>query len=200
MVEINAFHLDAVRADLSDCTALSAEHDVRWAGVVRLAPNDTIAVDTDTRNDFYLIAGELKERGKSYVRGTFLRRGRGASMQASERGALIFVYRDTEIDGAMESTILPQQLAWFAGGGEGMRVAVIASTPERLMLVSWVGGTTIRRHSHVRGEEIFVLEGELRDERGRYPQGTWVRLHPGAMHAPYAETPTLTLVRSGHLQ
>ena len=49
------------------------------------------------------------------------------------------------------------------------------------------------------GEEIFVLRGELCDET-RHPAGSWMRLHPGAWHAPFVETPTLLLVRSGHLK
>jgi hypothetical protein len=46
---------------------------------------------------------------------------------------------------------------------------------------------------------MFVLSGELSDADERYPSGTWMRLHPGSAHAPFARVPTVILLRHGHL-
>ena len=44
--------------------------------------------------------------------------------------------------------------------------------------------TSLERHEHPAGEEVWVLEGILEDEDGSYPKGTWLRNPPGSSHAP----------------
>jgi hypothetical protein len=46
------------------------------------------------------------------------------------------------------------------------------------------------------GEELFVLRGELTDERGTYPTHTWLRLPPGASHRPRSASGCLVYVCS----
>ncbi len=54
-------------------------------------------------------------------------------------------------------------------------------------------------HPHPGGEEVFVLEGELWDEFGVYPTGTWLRQPDGSHHAPYSEAGCVLYVKRGHL-
>ena len=89
---------------------------------------------------------------------------------------------------------------WQQGGVRGMRIAPLIDDYYRLMLVSWSPNTNVPYHDHPRGEEIFVLKGELQDQRGRYPAGTWQRLHPGTGHSPHVTADTLILLRNGHLR
>ncbi|WP_420827371.1 cupin domain-containing protein [Halochromatium glycolicum] len=67
--------------------------------------------------------------------------------------------------------------------------------PENVTLVRWAPGTRCQAHTHWGGEEIFVLEGELEDEHGRYPRGTWLRSPHGSRHQPFSETGCLIYVR-----
>lgn len=60
-------------------------------------------------------------------------------------------------------------------------------------------GAQLPTHGHPGGEEVLVLEGELKDEDGRYPAGTWVRLPVGSGHAPGSDTGCLIFVKRGHL-
>jgi len=53
-------------------------------------------------------------------------------------------------------------------------------------LVRYAAGSRFVSHAHGRGEEILVLDGELRDEHGTYPSGTYVRNPWGTRHAPHA--------------
>ncbi|MEJ0094758.1 MAG: cupin domain-containing protein [Methylocella sp.] len=41
-------------------------------------------------------------------------------------------------------------------------------------------------HTHGGGEEIFVMDGVLEDENGRYPTGTYIRDPIGSSHAPFS--------------
>ncbi|MEK9755036.1 MAG: cupin domain-containing protein, partial [Rhodospirillaceae bacterium] len=54
-------------------------------------------------------------------------------------------------------------------------------------------------HDHPGGEEIFVVEGSLIDEHGRYPEGTWLRAPSGSVHSPYTDEGCVLWVKSGHL-
>jgi hypothetical protein len=51
-------------------------------------------------------------------------------------------------------------------------------------LVRYAPGGVFRAHAHPEGEEILVLEGELCDEHGRYPEGTWIRSPHMSQHTP----------------
>jgi anti-sigma factor ChrR (cupin superfamily) len=70
---------------------------------------------------------------------------------------------------------------------------------EQVGLLRWQRGTRYPLHEHPGGEEIYVIEGTLQDEEGRYAAGTWLRNPPGSRHAPYSDEGCLLYVKSGHL-
>ena len=100
---------------------------------------------------------------------------------------------------AGELTLAREEQPWREGRTSGMLVANLSNAGHALNLVMWQPGAFTRQHAHPGGEEIFVLRGELCED-ARRPVGSWMRLHPGAWHAPHVEIPTLLLVRSGHLK
>jgi anti-sigma factor ChrR (cupin superfamily) len=66
-------------------------------------------------------------------------------------------------------------------------------------IVRYAPNTRFATHRHDFGEEIFVLDGELRDEFGHYPAGTYLMNPPGSSHAPYSETGCSLFVKLRHL-
>lgn len=50
--------------------------------------------------------------------------------------------------------------------------------------VRYAPNSTFSPHTHVGGEEFFVLEGEFGDEHGSFPVGTYVRNPIGTAHTP----------------
>ena len=66
-------------------------------------------------------------------------------------------------------------------------------------IVSYAPGSAFSAHGHERGEEIFVLEGDLRDEHGAYPAGTYLRNPPGSAHAPGSTGGCVLFVKLRHL-
>lgn len=70
---------------------------------------------------------------------------------------------------------------------------------ERVMLVRLAAAAPGIPHAHPKGEEIYVMEGEVRDEDGIYPAGTWLRRPPGSAHTPVAMRDALLWIKSGHL-
>ncbi len=178
---------------------LSAVEDSRKVEVVLLSANTTLRLEPNIRNDIYVLKGQMLEQTKVYPSGTFITRRIETHLTAGPQGTMLFIYRDQLDTGTRDESLIPTDLEWYPGGAEGMEVAPLFEGTHQLMFFSWVPGTRIGFHTHPRGEEIFVLEGELRDQHGRYPAGTWQRLYPGTSHAPYTEVKTLILLRNGHL-
>ncbi|MES2047233.1 MAG: cupin domain-containing protein [Pseudomonadota bacterium] len=180
--------------------------DQRWAGILELPANAALPLNTDARHDMYLLSGQVSVGENNFSQGTFLSTGIAGlhndlpSWRAGVNGAVLFAYRDQLATKSGKQVLSPAQLNWQLGGADGMHVATLSETQHRLMLVSWQPGTRMRFHRHPQGEEIFVLKGQLRDERGIYPTGSWQRLYADAGHAPYAKEETLILLRNGHLR
>nr|WP_295776444.1 cupin domain-containing protein [Rhodoferax sp.] len=199
MVECQLCDWSALNASRTACTHLSAPQDVRWAGIQTLAPFDTLDLQPHARHDLYVLQGSVLERGKQHARGTFFSRNQPLALTAAADGSVVFWYRDTVARSSGNETWASDEWDWWDGSVPGMRVAPLSKLHHRVSLVQWRPGTRADMHTHPHGEEIFVLSGELRDERGAYPAGSWIRFHPGSGHAPYAERDTMILLRNGHL-
>lgn len=91
------------------------------------------------------------------------------------------------------------QKSWLSGSGNLMVMPLHSYQGESTALVMWPKGERFQRHTHFGGEEIFVISGELIDEYGRYPQGSWIRSPHLSEHFPYVEQATTILVKVGHL-
>ena len=164
-----------------------------------MAPFGTMELSAQARHDVYVMAGTVLEHGRRHAADGFFSRSHAIRLQAESAGATVFMYRDRATRRSGNETWHFDELVWHEGDSPGMAVALLSKTHHRLALVSWQRGTRAAAHSHPHGEEIFVLRGELCDERGAYPAGSWLRLHPGSNHSPYADQDTLILLRNGHL-
>lgn len=180
--------------------SLSDARDPRWTGLVSLPAGHPLVLEARARNDVYLIGGSLEEAGLSHRVGSLLCRQGPGRLRAGPQGALLFVYRDRGLVGTLDETLPAAARRWHRGAGPGLAVAMLSVQHHRLMLVAWATGARVERHAHPAGEEIFVLGGELGDECGHHPAGSWMRLFPGDGHSPWARRPSLILLRNGHLR
>ena len=179
---------------------LTVALDPLWSGVIVLAPGESVDLAPDARHDLLVLNGMVDDgAGRTLESGDFAIRHGATRVHAGATGAQVFAYRDTRCAHCDELTVLRDARPWREGRTPGMLTASLCSTDHALSLVSWQPGALTRHHAHPGGEEIFVVRGELH-EGVRYPTGSWMRLHPGTWHSPHVETPTLILVRSGHLR
>ena len=191
--------------DLRDTSSrhvhFTRQDDPLCSGVLRLAPGESAALATGGRTDLLVLEGAatIGPEDRPLERGTFATRIGSSSLIAGDAGVQVFVYRDSSGTASAEATVLPDDRPWREGRTPGMLIANLSNEGHALNLILWQPGAQVRHHAHPGGEEIFVLRGELCEE-ARYPAGSWIRLHPGAWHAPRVETPTVILVRSGHLK
>ena len=99
----------------------------------------------------------------------------------------------------VDSTSLP----WMASPSAGVERRLLerdgGEVARATSVVRYQPGARFAAHDHDGGEEIFVLQGELCDELGRYTAGTWIKNPVGSRHAPCTETGCLLLVKLRHL-
>ena len=95
------------------------------------------------------------------------------------------------------------QRPWVASPAHGIERRLLERDGDEVAratsIVRYLPGSHFGAHLHGLGEEIYVLEGELRDEHGRYPTGTWIKNPAGSVHAPFTDTGCLLFVKLRHL-
>ncbi|MGV8916971.1 MAG: cupin domain-containing protein [Pseudomonas sp.] len=179
----------------------SSPESQRWAGVVVLGAGDSLTLASESRYDLFVLSGTLESDGVEPMHsGAFASRCEPAVFKAREQGATAFVYRESSPEHCRTITQVLTDRVWHKAKAAGMYVAPLSDSGHSLSLVKWEPGARTREHDHPYGEEIFVLSGELRSHDERYPAGTWLRLHPGSQHEPFADVATVIILRNGHLR
>jgi anti-sigma factor ChrR (cupin superfamily) len=88
---------------------------------------------------------------------------------------------------------------WVASPQKGVQRLMLDRIGEEIAratsLVRFEPGSFFPYHEHGGGEEIFVLDGLLEDEHGRYPAGTYLRDPVGSSHTPFTKEGATILVK-----
>lgn len=178
--------------------------EARETTLLRLAPGTGVAQGrAECRIDMFVLDGAIDVAGRDCKAGFFLRLPEGSqfAVRSADGATIMLKKRGGSADGERIVLDTRDRANWAPWGGRGSEKAQIydqGALPE----ASWVGymlpDLTIPEHDHAGGEEIFILEGELRDERGVYGPRTWVRFPIGARHTPTSLSEgCLMIVREG---
>lgn len=176
----------------------------RETALLRMEPRTTVPGGTaECRIDMLVLEGSAESRGKPLQAGMFVRvpKGQAIDLHSAEGATLLIKKRGGAAEGDAMALDTKDRANWAAWGGRGSEKAQLydaGTLPE----ASWVGymlpDLTIPEHDHAGGEEIFLLEGELRDEGGLYGPGVWIRFPIGARHTPTSLSEgCMMLVREG---
>lgn len=176
----------------------------RETALVRIDGGTSLPAErAECRVDILVLEGSVRIGDRVCQTGHYLRFPKGSEIALnSPAGATLMVKkRGGAADGRALAIDTKDRANWAAWGGRGSEKAQLfdaGALPES----SWVGfmlpNLTIPEHSHVGGEEIYILEGALRDERGHYGPGSWVRFPVGVTHTPTSlDDGCLMLVREG---
>jgi hypothetical protein len=178
--------------------------EARETALLRLMPGAALPSGrTECRVDVFVLQGAVQLSGQLRPEGSYVRipKGDEVAVRSAVGATLMVKKRGGAADGEPLALDTRDRANWAAWGGRGSEKAQLFN-PGVLPEASWVGfmlpDLTIPEHSHAGGEEIFILEGELRDERGHYGPGTWVRFPVGVTHTPTSLSEgCLMLVREG---
>ena len=179
------------------------EEIARATSVVRYAPGSRFEAHThDLGEEFYVLDGIFSDEHGDYPAGTYVRNPPGSSHAPfTEGGCTIFVkLRQFAMDDDQRVVIDTTTQRFLPGAAPGLSVLPLHEhRGVSTALVRWAPGTVFAPHTHYGGEEILVLEGVFSDERGDFPEGTWLRSPHLSRHHPHSEPGCLIYVKVGHL-
>jgi anti-sigma factor ChrR (cupin superfamily) len=175
----------------------------RATTIVRYAPGSHFSAHTHGGGEeFLVLSGTFADEHGSYPAGTYVRNPPGSShAPRSEEGCTLFVkLMQFEPDDRERKVIDTRAAEWLPGLVDGLAVMPLHQFgSESVALVRWAPGTFFKAHTHLGGEEIYVLEGTFEDEHGSYPAGTWLRSPSMSRHQPLSREGCTILVKVGHL-
>ncbi len=174
----------------------------RTTSVVRYLPSASFPAHAHPKGEEILVLeGVFEDDYGSYPAGTYLRNPSGTSHSpASATGCLLFVKLCQFADDDHTQMVRDTQSEPFRPGHGNLRVLPLYQHgTESAALVFWPAGEKFLPHTHVGGEEIFVISGEFKDEHGSYPKGSWLRSPHLSVHHPWVDEDTLIYVKTGHL-
>ena len=151
--------------------------------------------------EILVLEGTFSDHSGDFGAGTYFRNPPGfVHAPFSEEGFVILVkLHQFQADDMTHVQIDTGSAQWLPGQGNLRVMPLHEFGTESVALVHFPAGERFHRHTHVGGEEIFVLSGEFRDEYGRYPTGTWLRSPHMSQHTPFVEQDTVIWVKTGHL-
>jgi len=152
--------------------------------------------------EFLVLEGTFADELGAYPAGTYVRNPPGSGHAPwSEDGCVLFVkLRQFHPKDRTRVVIDTRTAEWFPGLAKGIAVLPLHGfASERVSLVRWAPQTRFMVHAHPGGEEVFVLDGAIEDEEGRYAAGSWLRNPPGSQHQPFTLEGCLLYVKIGHL-
>lgn len=153
--------------------------------------------------EFLVLEGLFLDEHGRYPAGTYVRNPVGTSHwpAAGPQGATLLVkLRQMDPADTAQVRIDTRAAQFSAGPVPGLTVLPLhAFGSERVSLVRWAPNIRFMLHAHPGGEEIFVLDGAVEDDEGRYMAGSWLRNPPGSHHEPFSLDGCLLYVKIGHL-
>ncbi len=159
------------------------------------------AHDHPLGEEILVLEGTFSDESGDYPAGTYFRNPEGfRHAPFSKDGCTILVkLHQFQADDTEHVCIDTNTAQWQPGIGNLEVMSLHHFNTESVALVYWPAGEHFQRHVHAGGEEIYVIKGELIDEHGRYPAGSWIRSPNMSEHNPYVEVDTLIWVKVGHL-
>jgi anti-sigma factor ChrR (cupin superfamily) len=170
--------------------------------IVRYEPGASFrAHDHPLGEEILVLEGVFSDETGDYPAGTYFRNPEGfRHAPFSREGCMLLVKLHQFQEDDIAHVVVNTHSATFRPGAGNLQVLTLHHHGcEQVALVRWPAGERFKDHSHFGGEEIYVISGELRDEHGSYPAGTWIRSPHLSRHFPYAEQETLIWVKVGHL-
>lgn len=176
----------------------------RATSVVRFAAGSEFPPhDHPGGEEFLVLEGTFSDETGDLGPGTYVRNPVGSRHKPASRDGCTILVKLCQMDPAdqTEVRIDTNSAEWHRPEGisDAEYTVLHQFGGEQVVMVRLGAAAPSIDHDHPGGEEIFVVEGCLIDEQGRYPKGTWLRNPSGSRHSPFTETGCTLWVKSGHL-
>ncbi len=152
--------------------------------------------------EILVLDGVFSDQTGDYPAGSYCRNPDGFRHAPFSREGCVALVKlhQFQADDKKQLAIDTNSTNWLASGDGRMEILPLHQhNAEQVFLVRLPAGERPQPHEHDGGEEIYVISGELIDEHGRYPAGSWVRCPHMSYHSPHVEQDTLLWAKIGHL-
>jgi anti-sigma factor ChrR (cupin superfamily) len=151
--------------------------------------------------EILVLEGIFSDEHGDFGAGTYFRNPPGSSHAPFSKSGCVLLVKLHQFlpDDLTQVCIDTRRVRWLPGQGHLKVMPLHEFAGEHVALEKWPAGEHAQPRRRVGGEEIFVLSGELKDEHGAYPRGTWVRSPHMSEHCPYVDQETVIWVKTGHL-
>lgn len=152
--------------------------------------------------ELLVLDGMFSDEQGDYPAGTYVRNPPGSAHASwSDKGCVVLVKLRQFHPEDLERVVVDCRSAeWFPATVKGIGVLPLHRFgSEFVSLVRYARGVQFVPHVHPGGEEIYVLEGAVEDDEGRYAASSWIRNPPLSQHAPFSLDGCLLYVKIGHL-
>lgn len=148
--------------------------------------------------EIFVLSGVFSDENGDYGAGSYMRNPSGTGHAPfSKQGCILFVKLHQFANKDDKQFVLNSNCdEWQGEKGAQQRMQLHQYGNEQVMLLKAVSGDVISIPEHTGGEEIVILSGELKDELGGYPTGTWLR-RPNS-HELTAVVDSLIWLKIGH--
>jgi anti-sigma factor ChrR (cupin superfamily) len=173
--------------------------------VVRYEAGSTFpAHDHPDGEEIFVLEGVFSDERGDWPAGTYLLNPEGFRHAPFSRPGCVLFVKLRQFPGRNRKgvAIATPGLLWQPGTSPGIEIKPLYSQDgftDSTRLERWVAGTERGRVSYPAGAELFVLDGELEDETGRFGAGAWLRFPVGSRHAPTTTGGCVLYIKEGGL-
>jgi len=171
--------------------------------VVRYAPNSTFPEhDHADGEEILVLEGVFSDQQGDWPAGTYLLNPEGfRHAPFSQPGCVIFVkLRQYPGCDRQHLALATDEQDWLHTEHSGIDVMPLYAQEgysDETRLERWAPETEAGERWYPEGAELFVLDGMLEDEEGRYLPGHWLRLPARYAHRPHSEHGCRLYVKTG---
>jgi anti-sigma factor ChrR (cupin superfamily) len=173
--------------------------------IVRYDAGSTFpAHDHPDGEEIFVLEGVFSDERGDWPAGTYLLNPEGFRHAPFSRPGCVLFVKLRQFPGrnrravAIATSVLP----WQRGAMAGIEVKPLysqAGYTDSTRLERWAAGAELGRVSYPTGAELFVLDGEIEDETGRFGAGTWLRFPVGSRHEPATSAGCVLYIKEGGL-
>ena len=171
--------------------------------VVRYEPRSTFHLhDHPDGEEILVLEGVFSDERGDWPAGTYLLNPEGFRHAPFSREGCVLFVKLRQFPGRTRAHVATRTdtLAWTATGRAGVTVRPLYAQPgfsDSMRLERWAPGVALGRVGYPNGAELFVLEGSFADEGGTFAEHAWLRLPPGAAHAPSSVDGCVVYIKEG---
>lgn len=151
--------------------------------------------------EIFVLDGVFADEHGEYPAGTYLLNPQGFNHAPfSKQGCVLFV-KLQQYPGTEHITIDTKSADWPDTGVPGLRLLRCTTTAGARPCAWPVShrAAACRRTIMWAAKSFFVIAGEVADEFGAYPAGTWIRQPDASRHEPVSAQGATLYVKRGHL-